>query len=172
MSQLGQSQYVQVSSDMAALLVEEMKREEVAITGAGGLRGKIWPPKEPFHPSNHRLGTITGEEEPLKHLQIFPWNEKDIGTKFYLYTRHNRNQSIIVGNETGDQYSVRDVPKNCSRMIFIVHGFRGAYTDLVFQKLKDALLDFPIYQDPCIIMTDWSKGAAFDPSSAIACELT
>lgn len=161
-SQLGQSQAFQVQSTLAAVVVEEMKREEMIINGQ--MRGSVWPPAEPFVPKNPMLGILTGVEEPLKHLQMFPWTTEDIDTKFLLFTRNNRNTGIPIGYES--PLSLDAVPSNCDKMIFVIHGFRGSSEDDPYQRLKRALLDFREYSNPCVVMTDWRRGAAVDPSAA------
>ena len=94
--QLGQYQSFQVSTDVAALVVQEIKKSENLIFGninnkLGGANAN-WPPRDPIVISKrhaHNLGSITGREEPLFHLQTLPEDVKIIDTKFFLFTSSN-----------------------------------------------------------------------------------
>lgn len=128
---------------------------------------KKWPPKEPFHFTDPRLGTLTGNEEPLKHLRIFPQKESEVEATFYL-NYHDKDGGILVRElSTNDSSSLR-LPKTngkpvCSNLVGVIHGFTSTIKTENFEDLIAALLD---YEGPgsdkqrmCVIGIDWKRGA-------------
>ena len=162
--QLGQYQSFQVTSDVAAVVVQEMKKSENLIFGYLDNKGSYWPPSEPVVISKklqNLLGTLNGRDEPLNHLQTLPEDIKAIGTKFLLYTSASKEVPAAVGYENSSR--LNNVPSTCSKMFIVSHGFRGSSSDVAMLDLRRELLKFS--PDSCVVMVDWTKGASWNSYS-------
>jgi pimeloyl-ACP methyl ester carboxylesterase len=92
-------------------------------------------------------GTI---ERPIGSI---PKSPSIIGTKFYLYTRLNRNVESRITKDNANLYFNPDKETK-----FIVHGFiENGFKDWVM-NMKNALLNVHEYN---VIVVDWQKGCTF-----------
>lgn len=82
-----------------------------------------------------------------------PLNPSVIGTKFYLYTRSNRNVESRIVRDSPNLYFNPDLETK-----FIVHGFiENGFKDWII-KMKNALLNVGDYN---VISVDWQNGCTF-----------
>lgn len=199
-----------VDTDVAAFVVDAMKQQEqglqqiatAAISSdsketsgsnssstvkvASGER-KAWPPSKPFKYENKLLGELTGREEPLLHLKMFPSQPKEIGTEFIFTQRRNvlQKQStsevkqsnktqgpIVISKEYKIHYEnsslIRDSVEKCDKLYAIIHGFRGSQEDTVYENLRKNIIHFnnqSSIKSICIVSVDWRKGASIQPMS-------
>ncbi|CAH1772842.1 unnamed protein product [Owenia fusiformis] len=87
-------------------------------------------------------------------IAFTPESPEVIGTKFYLFTRTNRNKAhILVTDDKNTLSSVYD-PKKETKII--VHGFINSAETPWKEEMTNALLD---YGDFNVIVVDWRVGA-------------
>ncbi|XP_068703950.1 pancreatic lipase-related protein 2-like [Montipora foliosa] len=95
-------------------------------------------------------------------LMKLPQSPEDIGTKFYLYTRENRNPNDREELDDSDKSKLASSHYDIKRRtIFMCHGWTetsSGHYDWGL-RMKDALLDKGDFN---VIMTDWSVGANQD----------
>ncbi|XP_003409157.1 pancreatic lipase-related protein 2 [Loxodonta africana] len=113
------------------------------------------------------LGCFSNEEPwvgiPQRPLDIFPWDPKDIDTRFLLYTNENQNNYQLITATDPDTIRASNFqPDRKTR--FIIHGF-------IDEGEESWLLDmcknmFKVEQVNCICV-DWRKGSRTLYSQAV-----
>ena len=153
--------------------------EAVNETTDAGSEEKKFPPKGGFNFEDPRLGHVTGNEEPLKHLKIFPQTESHVNVSFRLHYNEwingNKSQSLMIlsTNDTSmQQLPVRNGKPLCQKLVGVIHGFTSDIMVDRFVDLRNALLN---YQEPgsvkrnriCVLAINWKKGAKLELSDLL-----
>lgn len=185
-----QSTSYSVDSFTAALVVDSLNKENLHRQHEDDCSSQIppeekaWPPVTPFTYENKYLGQLTGVEEPVQHLRMFPSQPNKINTQFLLHqmTKINQDNSsncartsskfsrIHYDNET----SIRESVDRCDSLYFIIHGFRQTYEDDIFNDFRSNLLNYTTLERSewinCVIGVDWRSGAQMRPLKGIMAE--
>jgi hypothetical protein len=157
-----QNNYVsyKVSSDVAAVVVEELKKYEPALQQTKTL----WPPSDPYVFEDERLPPLSGNEEPLNHMHLMPQKERDINTTFLLYYPWSRMEGVIINPRERLPILRRE---GCEKLFVVVHGFRDSSESEQMLLIKDSILSY--YENEmekaCVITVDWRNGASVSPYS-------
>lgn len=95
-------------------------------------------------------------------LQLLPQSPDEIGTKFMLFTRSNRESFQLLNDEDEDKLKNSNFDSS-KRTIFIVHGFTESYSVQYAPRMVKALLD---REDCNVIFVDWFNGATLPYAQA------
>lgn len=151
-----------ISSDVAVVVVEELRKYEEALQGQQHTKA-LWPPSEPYVFEDERLSPLTGREEPLSHMHLMPHKESQINTSFLLYYPWSRSEGVPVN------FNERSIVRRegCERLFVVVHGFRDSSDSEQMVLIKESILSYfeNESEKACVLTVDWRNGASIHPYS-------
>lgn len=110
---------------------------------------------------NELLYGIAGTDEPAKQFESWPWNPKQLATRFHLFDKNHRNSSVVIAvTKGGDLKNASKLSMSYDRLFVVAHGWGDEISNPLWIVMKDRMLDYRINENPAVILVDWEKGAA------------